>query len=103
MVRPLSCSTVTRHASRQAVHELAALQSGTSAKHASLLLQVQEDVRPHCFYNEDTNYFGLPTAEQLAGFNIVVCTCGAAGNTLGPISDSGHLGPKPNNNSITTQ
>lgn len=41
--------------------------------------QVQEDVRPNCFYNEETNYFGLPSPEQLAAYNIVVCTCGAAG------------------------
>ncbi|DBA76409.1 TPA: hypothetical protein ACH3X1_010114 [Trebouxia sp. C0004] len=41
--------------------------------------QVQEDVRPNCFYNEETNYFGLPSPEQLAVYNIVVCTCGAAG------------------------
>ena len=48
---------------------------------ASLMAQVQEDVRPNCFYNEETNYFGLPSPEQLAVYNIVVCTCGAAGNS----------------------
>ncbi len=48
---------------------------------ASLMTQVQEDVRPNCFYNEETNYFGLPSPEQLAIYNIVVCTCGAAGKS----------------------
>jgi len=48
---------------------------------ASLMTQVQEDVRPNCFYNEETNYFGLPSTEQLAAYNIVVCTCGAAGKS----------------------
>ena len=44
-----------------------------------MLQQVQEDVRPHCFYNDETNYFGLPSPEQLSTYHIVVCTCGAAG------------------------
>lgn len=51
------------------------------AMQASLMTQVQEDVRPNCFYNEETNYFGLPSPEQLAAYNIVVCTCGAAGKS----------------------
>ena len=45
------------------------------------MTQVQEDVRPNCFYNEETIYFGLPSPEQLAAYNIVVCTCGAAGKS----------------------
>ena len=39
-------------------------------------VQGQEDVRPQCFYNEDTTYFGLPSPEQLASYYVVVCTCG---------------------------
>lgn len=50
--------------------------------------QVQEDVRPFCIYNEDTNYFGLPSPERLAAMHIVVCTCTAAGTP--PLSANAH-------------
>lgn len=49
-----------------------------------LSVQVQEDVRPACIYNEDTGFFGLPSPEDLAAKHIVVCTCTAAGRAKLP-------------------
>ena len=48
----------------------------------TVVLQVQEDVRPFCMYNKETRYFELPSPERLASMHIVVCTCTAAGTSL---------------------